>query len=448
MRNSIKAGIAVASLIVGGAGLILARGTEPAVAADPPVVDSTPPAIKAAVVAARPDMQTRVSNVVPQPPRQVDPPRLISSPTVEVPPKVAASSIPAWRAVFETGDTLDALLSRADVDASLRAEIALALGTEYDLRRLRPGHRLDVHWASDGAPTRVILAVENGVTVEIDLDGPPTVDTRIAETVQREGAGEIPIDGSVYASLDRAGIPARFAVDLAQVLGDTVDLRRDLRGGERLRIIWSEAVTLDGARIGAPQMTYAALDLENSLYEIVWSDETTGRASLFRNGEMVRTVAPPVEGARLSSVFGNRRHPVFGDMRMHTGVDYAARRGAPVSATAPGRVTFIGRRGGYGRVVELSHGPDTMTRYAHLSAAAEGLAVGDRVDAGELIGLVGATGTATGPNLHYEVRVDGRPVDPLDTDRFAAVETNDFAEASLRLREERERFASVAGVDG
>ena len=447
-RSSIAAGIAVAGLIVGGASLILARGAEPAVAANPPVVDGTPPAMPSTAVAARPDMETRVSGNAPQPPKQIDPPRLVSTPTVEVPPSVAASSVPVWRAIFETGDTLDALLSRAGIDAGLRAEIALALGAEYDLRRFRPGHRLDVHWAADGAPARIILMVENGVTVKVDLDGPPTVDSTIAETVQREAAGEIPIDGSVYASLDRAGLPVRFAVDLAQVLGDMVDLRRDLQGGERLRITWSEAVTVDGAKIGAPQMTYAALDLGNSLYEIVWSDEGPGRASLFRDGEVMRTVAPPVEGARLSSVFGSRRHPVYGDVRMHTGVDYAARRGAPVSATAPGRVLFIGWRGGYGRVVELSHGSDTMTRYAHLSDVPGDLSVGDRVGAGDLIGLVGATGTATGPNLHYEVRVDGRPIDPLDTEMFAAVETTDFAEASLRLREERDRFASVAEADG
>ena len=133
---------------------------------------------------------------------------------------------------------------------------------------------------------------------------------------------------------------------------------------------------------------------------------------------------------------------------MHTGVDYAAPRGAPVSATAPGRVAFVGRRGGYGRVVELSHGPGTMTRYAHLSAVPDGLSVGDRVGAGDLIGRVGATGTATGPNLHYEVRVDGQPIDPLAAEAFPAVKTAGLADAVLRLREERLRFTAVAEAKG
>lgn len=447
-RSSIAAGVAVTGLIAGGAGLILTRTPDPTVAANPPVIDSFSPVMPAMLVTADRTIRMGDWSDVPQPQERIDPPRLVLASSAEQPPFAAVSSIPAWRAVFEAGDTLDALLSRAGVDGPLRAEIALALETEYDLRRVRPGHRLDVHWAPDGTPARVVLAVENGIMVEIDLEGSLTVASAVVETVQREAAGEVPIDGSVYASLDRAGLPVRFAVDLAQVLGDTVDLRRDLQGGESLRIMWSEAVTADGAKIGAPQMTYAALDLGNAVYEIVWSDENLGRASLFRDDEAIRTVAPPVQGARLSSVFGSRRHPAYGDVRMHTGIDYAAPRGAPVSATAPGRVTFVGRRGGYGRVVELSHGPNTMTRYAHLSAAAAGLAVDDRVDAGELIGHVGATGTATGPNLHYEVRVDGRPIDPLETEMFAAVETADVEDASRRLRAERDRFASIAKADG
>jgi murein DD-endopeptidase MepM/ murein hydrolase activator NlpD len=128
---------------------------------------------------------------------------------------------------------------------------------------------------------------------------------------------------------------------------------------------------------------------------------------------------------------------------MHTGVDFAAARGTPVQATAPGRVSFIGRRGGYGRVVEIAHGSDTLTRYAHLSAVPDGLTQGQRVMAGDTIGRVGATGTATGPNLHYEVLVNGRPTDPLSDGRLAEAaerEADDTA-ALKRLTEARSLLA-------
>ena len=435
-------------LIAVSAGGVLVQERNTDILSRPPVVaDRTPapfrPSVSTGLVVPAP-MATGAASVRAGAPA----PRLTNPRPIAPPPADTVPRLPTWQAVFVAGDTLDALLSRTGVDATLRAQIALALGAEHDLTRLRPGDRLAVRWTSPGRPAGVSLDVEGGTRIQVDLDGPLAVETEVAETVRREVAGEVVIEGSVSASLDPAELPARFALDLAQVLGDTVDLRRDLQGGESLRILWSRTVTVDGTEIGRPQMAYAALDLGETLYEIVWLDEESGQAGLFRDGEAVRTVAPPVEGARLSSVFGRRRHPVYGDTRMHTGVDYAAPRGAPVSATAPGRVAFVGRRGGYGRVVELSHGPGTMTRYAHLSAVPDGLSVGDRVGAGDLIGRVGATGTATGPNLHYEVRVDGQPIDPLAAEAFPAVKTAGLADAVLRLREERLRFTAVAEAKG
>ena len=360
---------------------------------------------------------------------------------------VQALAMPRWEATVEAGDTLDVLLSRADMDAQTRTEVALALAVEYDLRRLRPGHLLSVGYRPDGTPSVLTLAVDEGVQIEVTID-----DTIVSRSVTPsvstvERAGQLEVNGSIYASLDRGGVPARFAVDLAQILGDTVDFRRDLKGGESLNILWGQTVLPDGSEIGQPLMSYAALDLGDDQFEIVWSDEESGRATVYLNGEILRTVAPPVEGARLSSVFGQRKHPIYGNMRMHTGVDYAAAAGTPIAATAPGRVSFIGWRSGYGRVVEIAHGSDTMTRYAHLSAVPEGLAIGNRVVAGETIGQVGETGTATAPNLHYEVRVDGRPIDPLGEDLLASAEDTDAADATEILEKTRTRFVTVLRED-
>ncbi|WP_299566603.1 M23 family metallopeptidase [uncultured Sulfitobacter sp.] len=360
---------------------------------------------------------------------------------------VQALAMPPWEATVETGDTLDVLLSRAEMDAQMRAEIALAVAVEYDLRRLRPGHRLSVGFRLDGSPAIVTLTVDDGIRIEVTLDD--TIAGRTiapaASTVER--AGQLLVSGSIYASLDRAGVPPRFAVDLAQVLGDTVDFRRDLQGGESLNILWGQPILPDGSEVGQPLLTYAALDLADDRFEIVWSDEDRGRATVYLNGEILRTVAPPVEGARLSSVFGQRKHPIYGNMRMHTGVDYAAAAGTPIAATAPGRVSFIGWRNGYGRVVEIAHGSDTLTRYAHLSAVPEGLTVGNRVQAGEVIGQVGETGTATAPNLHYEVRVDGRPIDPLGEELLASAESLDTGDATAILEATRTRFATTLSED-
>lgn len=364
-------------------------------------------------------------------------------------PSIQAPLI-TWSREIVSGETLDAVLADAGLDARDRAEIALALGAEYDLRRLRPGHSVAVVSGMDGKPRRVELAVQDGIRIEV------VVGERLATRVLQPNpetvvlAGEAVIESSIFAALDDAGLPARFAVDLAQMLGGTVDFRRELAGGETVRLLWREA--RDGnRRIGQPELTFAALNLDGSIYEVVWPEDGSGRATIYVDGEVLRVFAQPVEGARLSSVFGRRTHPIYGNVRMHTGVDFAAARGTPIHATAPGRISFIGWRGGYGRVLEVRHGSDTLTRYAHLSAVSEELEEGQRVMAGDVIGRVGATGTATGPNLHYEVRVDGRPTDPLSDDRLAeaAERAEDDTDALTRLSEARLLLADkLAGEIG
>lgn len=354
-----------------------------------------------------------------------------------------ALAIPAWEATLTDGDTLDSILTRADMDAPLRAEVALAIAAEYDLRRLRPGHQLRVNFQPNGSPSFVALTVDEGVQIEVTLDGKVAGRTRPPVLTSVEQAGQLVVSGSIYTSLDAAGIPARFAVDLAEILSDAINFRRDLKGGEKLNIQWAQSVLADGSKVGQPKLTYAALDLAKDIFEVVWSDEDSGKATVYLNGDVLRRIAPPVKGARLSSVFGRRKHPIYGNVRMHTGVDYAAVKGTPISATAPGRVSFIGWQNGYGQVVEISHGSNTMTRYAHLSAVPNGLKTGKRVLAGEVIGQVGKTGTATAPNLHYEVHVDGRPIDPLGKELIASVENPDTAGASALLEKTRALFTAT-----
>src|SRR5690606_13914592 len=120
----------------------------------------------------------------------------------------------------------------------------------------------------------------------------------------------------------------------------------------------------------------------------------------------------PVDGARVASVFGMRHHPILGYSRMHRGIDFAAPRGTPVFAAGDGVVARLGTNGGYGRYVRIDHGGGEATAYAHLGAYADGLAVGERVRQGQVVGYVGASGLATGPHLHYEVLIDDAQVDP------------------------------------
>lgn len=353
---------------------------------------------------------------------------------------------PIWAREIESGETLDSVLEEAGLSTTERAEVALALETEYDLRRLRPGHSVTVVFTTDGSLRSIALSVENGVRIEAIFGEELATQVVTPDPDIMTFAGKTVIESSIFAALEEADIPARFAVDLAQMLGGTIDFRRELTGGEILKLLWREA-RIGEDRIGSPKLTFASLEIGGTHYEIVWPENGSGQATIFIDGTILRVFAQPVEGARLSSVFGRRKHPVYGNVRMHTGVDFAAPRGTPVRATAPGRVSFLGWRGGYGRVVEIAHGSDTMTRYAHLSAVPKNIQQGQRVAAGDVIGRVGATGTATGPNLHYEVRVDGRPTDPLSDERLAETDGRaaDDSAALSRLAEARARLSENLG---
>ena len=360
---------------------------------------------------------------------------------VDTLPAITPSLI-TWSRAIASGETLDAVLADAGLSAQLQDEAALAIDAEYDLRQLRPGYEVTVVTEMNGTLRRLALAVEGGVMIEAIFGDTPATRVRRPDTEIVTLAGEARVVSSLYAALDAADLPVRFAVDLAQMLGGMVDFHCELSGDETLRVMWSEARVGDEV-IGQPQLTFAALDLGDTLLEVIWPEDGSGRATIYADGEVLRVFAQPVEGARLSSVFGRRTHPVYGNVRMHTGVDFAAARGTPVHATAPGRVSFVGRRGGYGRTVEIAHGSDTVTRYAHLSDVPEGLDAGQRIAAGDVIGNVGATGTGTGPNLHYEVLVDGRPTDPLSDDRLAAAaeaETQ-VEDAQALLQDVRARLA-------
>tara|TARA_R110002124_G_scaffold127318_2_gene287224 strand:+ start:820 stop:1830 length:1011 start_codon:yes stop_codon:yes gene_type:complete len=223
--------------------------------------------------------------------------------------------LPPWTAVLGPGDTLDGVLRRAGLPADQRQVFTRAMQTRYDLTNLRPGDEVAVQNYPDGRPYQVTLSVPGGERVLVQLEEEPVVWTVAPELETGENMAMVVVDGSIFASLEKAGAPVSLAVDLAAVLGGTVDFRRDLLGGESLRLLWEETRLPDGSRVGAPQLTYAELVVGNARFEVVRDLGTSDTATVFRNGERLRTFAPPVVGARLTSVFGRSRFSVAVDIR-------------------------------------------------------------------------------------------------------------------------------------
>jgi len=335
----------------------------------------------------------------------------------ETPAEEIVASATNGEAVVAPGDSLDRILGRAGISPQVRAEAALALEGVYDLTNLRPGNVL--RWTTrSGDPARLSylsLLVAGGVEIELSFTDAVQAMRIEPELTVLDRREVLELNGSLYDALAARDAPVRFAVDLTALMAGQVDFRRDIRGGETFALVWQEDRLPDGTIAGEPRLSYARLAMGGHSYELVATDPASP-VLLFADGELVQRSAPPIMGARLSSVFGNRNHPVLGGRRMHTGIDYAAPSGTPVNATGAGRVEFAGTIRGYGLTIDIDHGGGVTTRYAHLSQIETGLQPGTRLRAGDRIGAVGATGLVTGPNLHYEVRVDGLPVDPMDED--------------------------------
>jgi len=230
--------------------------------------------------------------------------------------------------------------------------------------------------------------------------------------------GVAEIQSSLFSAIDAAGIPDAVASQIADILEDKVDFTRDLRRGDRLRVLYEmlrETDSLDPPVVG--RVLALEFDNDRTRHEAVWFDRGGGHGEYFAfDGHSLKRsfLRQPVEFTRISSGFKpGRMHPILRYVREHKGVDFAAPLGTKVRSSGDGVIEFLGQQRGYGNVIVVRHRNDITTLYAHLHGFANDLSVGTHVVQGEVIGYVGATGMATGPHLHYEFMVGGENVNPL-----------------------------------
>ncbi|KIN75131.1 M23 peptidase domain protein [Sulfitobacter noctilucae] len=269
----------------------------------------------------------------------------------------------------------------------------------------------------------------------------------------REGSqapGEIRLLDAFYSAAIRNGLPTKLVGELIVLLSQQYDLDRFVARGDEMVVLRSASrgplarglgevlyVGIHGREEMMPCYILASANGGNfNCYDFEAPATASGGPGALGGGFLV-----PVNGVKTSG-FGPRHHPILKQVRNHNGVDWAAPTGTPVLAVAAGRVARAGDGGGYGNVVYLDHGNGIETRYAHLNAFAKGLRRGTRVEAGQVIGYVGTTGRSTGPHLHFELRVDGRPLDPLS---FAGVGSGTGTQAVEALVDQIIRVES-AGV--
>ena len=217
---------------------------------------------------------------------------------------------------------------------------------------------------------------------------------------------------SLYKAATDQNIPPNTIIEFARIYGFQVDFQRDIRKGDKFQIMYEVFIDKENKIIQTGEILFANLKLsgqDNSLY---YFDKKDVQGHYNKNGKSVQKalMKTPINGARLSSSFGMRKHPIDGFNKMHRGTDFAAPKGTPIMASGNGIVKKAGWCGGGGNCVKIKHNSTYETVYAHMSKFARGIKKGVRVKQGQTIGYVGSTGKSTGPHLHYEVIVNGKRV--------------------------------------
>ena len=221
------------------------------------------------------------------------------------------------------------------------------------------------------------------------------------------------ITNSLYNSAIDLGIKPNIIIEFARLYGFQVDFQRDVWKNDSFQIIYEEFVNKDGLVVDTGEIIFANLSLQNTNFQLYKYEFENNKTDYFdENGKSVKKtlMKTPINGARLSSSYGKRKHPILGYTKMHTGTDFAAPTGTPIMASGDGKIIKAGWCGGGGNCVKIKHNSTYQTVYAHMSKFGRGIKKGARVKQGQIIGYVGSTGMSTGPHLHYEVIENGKKI--------------------------------------
>jgi len=327
------------------------------------------------------------------------------------------------------GGTLAGVLDDAGIGRVDAARAISALGEVFELRHLRAGQSIHLYLETliEAEEAELRLAglsfrpdIDRSITVARTYDG----NFRARETIAEFDSEMVRATGSITASLYvdalEAGATDRVVVELAGVLAYAIDFQRSIREGDEFDILFERFTDEEGNTARTGDILYARYDGRGDPMDFFRFETPDGIVGYYNaEGESAERLLmlTPINGARLSSHFSSaRRHPILGYTRRHNGTDFAAPRGTPILAAGNGVVERADRYGSFGNYIRIRHANGFQTAYAHLNGFARNIRAGTRVTQGQVIGYVGTTGRSTGPHLHYEVHLNGTPVNPMTLD--------------------------------
>lgn len=326
--------------------------------------------------------------------------------------------------VVESGDTLISILRDFGLERDAANDIFYKLQKHYDPRDLKAGQKLTANVVINNQTQKITqlssLQIEPKIGERIVIalmdDGEYDVRKEKDELIDEVSNATGVIDGTLSHSMQKHGVPLRVVNNFIQIFAYSVDFRRDVRKGDKFEVVYENQLTPDGKVVKSGNIIYAGLVLRKDKIALYRFKDKNGNTDYYNEKglAMKKTLRKvPVNAAyRISSPFGKRRHPIFKDLRIHWGIDYACPRGTPILAGGDGTVQVAKYNGAYGNYVKIRHNSEFSTAYGHMQGFARGIKPGVRVKQGQVIGYVGSTGRSTGPHVHYEVVQNGRRVNP------------------------------------
>ncbi len=335
-------------------------------------------------------------------------------------PRIATRSTNSQ--TVRSGDTVETVLKRAGAPRDQVGQAVYAMRDLFDGRSLRVGQNITAFLDGDEEDASLVgfaLEPDKARTVYVwqSETGEFTAREMEVPTTKRLAVAKGEISTSLYVDALAQGASPQLVANIANLLAYSVDFQREIYPGDPFEIMFEEFVTPDGDQVRTGEIHYVRFAPQQRRNLEYWRFTTEdGQVGFYDAvGESAKRflMKTPINGARLSSNFGRRRHPVLGYTRMHKGTDFAAPRGTPIYAAGDGVVERANRFGSYGNYIRIRHANGYKTAYAHLDRFHSRARNGRRVSQGEVIGYVGTTGRSTGPHLHYEVLRNGSHINPM-----------------------------------
>jgi murein DD-endopeptidase MepM/ murein hydrolase activator NlpD len=320
---------------------------------------------------------------------------------------------------FKSGDTLSHAFSNIGISESKIFGFINKLKSEFDPRKLHVGQKIKVYLNKGDAKQIIGIAIhiDKIRSIEIFKKNNDFLINKYKEPTIKtfhKTTGEI--NSSLYISAKNAGMPIPVLMEVVKIYSFDVDFQREIKFGDSFEVLYQIQHNMSGdivssgpvlrsvLLLGGERLSLYRFEYEKGYFDYFDADASSARKALMKT---------PLDGARISSGFGKRKHPILGYTKMHKGVDFSAPRNTPVFAAGDGIIEFSRKNGSYGNYIRIRHNSDYKTSYAHLARFGKNLTEGRRVKQGDIIGYVGTTGRSTGPHLHYEIIFRNKQVNPL-----------------------------------